>query len=67
MKAKEYASVLNQMVGKAVSISELSNPGGPRPMYKMAMMDSSSGSGEQTIAPGEMEIRTTVNVSFLLN
>lgn len=67
MKAKEYASVLNQTVGKAVSISEFNNSGGPQPMYKMAMMDSSSGGGDQTIALGEIEIRTTVNVSFLLN
>ena len=67
MKAQEYVSVLNQTVGKAVSISEFSNSGGPQPMYKMAMMDSSSGGGDQTIALGEMEIKTTVNVSFLLN
>ena len=67
MKAKEYVSVLNQTVGKAVSISEFQNSVGPQPMYKMAMMDSSSGNGDQTISLGEMEIRTTVNVSFLLN
>ena len=67
MKAKEYASVLNQSVGKAVSISEFQNSVGPQPMYKMAMMDSSAGNGEQTISLGEMEIRATVNVSFLLN
>ena len=67
MKAQEYVSVLNQTVGKAVSISEFNNSGGPQPMYKMAMMDSSSGGGGQTIALGEMEIKTTVNVSFLLN
>jgi uncharacterized protein YggE len=67
MKAREYASVLNQSVGKAVSISEFNNSGDPRPMYKTAMMDSSAGGGEQTIALGEMEIKSTVNVSFLLN
>lgn len=69
MKATEYASVLNQTVGKAVSISEFSrNSGSPQPMYKMAMMESSSSGGDgQTISLGEMEIRTTVNVSFLLN
>jgi uncharacterized protein YggE len=67
MKAKEYASVLNQTVGKAVSISEFGNSDRPQPMYKMAMMDSSSGGSEQTISLGEMEIRTSVNVSFLLN
>lgn len=66
IKAKEYASVLNQSVGKAVSISEFNNSPGPQPMYKMAM-DSSAGSGEQTIALGEMEVRANVNVSFLLN
>jgi uncharacterized protein YggE len=33
----------------------------------MAMMDASAESGSQTIALGEMEIKTTVNVSFLLN
>src|SRR5690606_35406101 len=64
MKAKEYASVLNQTVGKAVSISEFNNSVGPQPMYKMAMSDSYSGSGDQTLALGEMEIKTTVNVSF---
>lgn len=67
MKAKEYVSVLNQTIGKAVSISEFNNSVGPQPMYKMAMMDSAGGGAEQTIALGEMEIRTTVNVSFLLN
>lgn len=68
MKAEEYASVLNQTVGKAVLISEFRNSSGPQPiMYKSAMMSDSSGSGEQTISPGEMEIRTTVTVSFLLN
>ena len=67
MKAREYASALNQTIGKAISISEFSNPSEPRPMYKMAMMDSASGGGEQSIALGEMEIKTVVNVSFLLN
>lgn len=66
MKAKEYVSVLNQTIGKAVSISEFNSSVGPQPMYKMAM-DSSEGGTGQTIALGEMEIRTTVNVSFLLN
>jgi uncharacterized protein YggE len=65
MKAVEYASVLNQSVGKAVSISEFRDSNGPQPMYRAMAMESSS-DGRQTIAPGEMEIRTTVNVSFLL-
>lgn len=66
-KAREYASVLNQTVGKAVSISEMTNDGGPKPMYRMAMMDGASENNGQTIALGEMEIRTSVNISFLLN
>lgn len=68
MKAEEYASVLSQTVGKAVSISEFRNSIGPQPMmYKSAMMSDESSGSQQTISPGEMEIRTTVNVSFLLN
>ncbi len=68
MKAVEYASVLSQTVGKAVSISEFRNSAGPQPMmYKSAMMADESSGSQQTISPGEMEIRTTVNVSFLLN
>lgn len=68
IKANEYASVLNQIVGKAVLISEFRNNSGPQPMmYKSAMMADSASGGEQTISPGEMEIKTTVNVSFLLN
>jgi hypothetical protein len=68
MKAEEYVSVLNQTVGKAVSISEFRNSAGPQPMmYKSAMMSDENSGSQQTISPGEMEIRTTVNVSFLLN
>ncbi len=66
-KAEEYAAALGQGIGKAVNISEYRISGEPRPMYKVAMMDSSSAAGGQSIALGEMEIRTTVNVSFLLN
>ena len=67
MKATEYAGALNQTIGKAALISEYRNTIGPQPMYKSAMMSDESGSGQQTIAPGEMEIHTTINVSFYLN
>ncbi len=67
MKATEYAGALNQTIGKAALISEYRNSVGPQPMYKSAMMSDESGSGQQTIAPGEMEIRATINVSFYLN
>ncbi|MFT4668668.1 MAG: hypothetical protein ACI840_001676 [Ulvibacter sp.] len=67
MKAKEYVGVLNQTIGKAVSISEFQNSIAPQPMFKsMAMQDESAGI-KQTLAPGEIEIRTTVNVRFVLN
>lgn len=66
-KAREYASVLNQTVGKAISISEFGNSAEPRPMlYKMAAMSDSMSDEGATIAPGEMEIRTAVNVVFEL-
>ena len=67
MKAKEYATALNQSIGKAVSISEFGNISDPRPMYKMAMMDAGSSNDGQSIALGEMEIGIKVNVSFQLN
>ncbi|MCB0466085.1 MAG: SIMPL domain-containing protein, partial [Aequorivita sp.] len=68
LKAEECVCVLSQSFGKAVLISEFRNSVGPQPMlYKSTMMADESGGSQQTISPGEMEIRTTVNVSFLLN
>ena len=67
MKAQEYAGVLNQTIGKAVSISEFSGTSSPQPMYRAMAMQSDSSGGQETIAPGEMEIRVNVNVSFLLD
>tara|TARA_R110000772_G_scaffold217266_3_gene327703 strand:+ start:306 stop:980 length:675 start_codon:yes stop_codon:yes gene_type:complete len=65
MKAKEYVGVLNQTIGKAVSISEFHNSIAPQPMYKAMQVDIEG--AKQTLAPGEIEIRTTVNVRFVLN
>ncbi len=69
MKADEYAQVLKQSIGKAVSISEFNNTNYPGPVNRKAMMMSSDASGmeQQTISVGEIEINTKVNVSFLLN
>jgi len=67
MKATEYAGALNQTVDKAVSISEFSQGNPSPPMYRKAMAMSDNASGGQTIAPGELEIRVTVNVRFVLN
>lgn len=67
MKAEEYAGVLSQTVGKAVSISEYSASNNPGPMYKSMAMQADSGGAESTIAPGELVITVTVNLSFLLH
>jgi len=67
MKAQEYAGVLDQKIGKAVSISEFNGTTNPQPMYRSMAMQSDTSGGQETIAPGEMEIRVNVNVSFLLD
>ena len=67
MKATEYAGVLGQSIGKAVRISEFNQANTPQlMMYKSSAMREGDSSG-QTMAPGEMEISMTVNVSFILN
>ncbi len=65
-KAQEYASALNQTIGKAANISEFSPSVSPMPRYKMQMMDASANEMGPTIAPGEMEVKVNVNVSFFL-
>lgn len=67
MKAQEYVSVLNQSIGKAVSISENRTSSGPQPVYRTMAKTSSASSSKETIALGELEIKASVNVSFLLN
>ncbi len=66
MKAEEYAGVLNQRVGKAVSIRENPASGNPPPLYRSAMAMNDESGGQQTLAPGEMEIRVIVYISFEL-
>jgi uncharacterized protein YggE len=69
MKAEEYTKVLNQSIGKAVLITEFNNTNYTGPVNRKTMMMSSDASGmeQQTIAVGEIEVVTKVNVSFLLN
>ncbi len=67
-KAQAYANALDQSIGKAVQISEQGSQAPQPPMYKARMMSmemDSSGGGE-TIAPGELTIRTKIAVSFEL-
>lgn len=67
MKAEEYAAALGQTIGKAVGISEMET-NNYQPVYRMEMMKSSADAGgEETIAPGEMEVTARVTVNFMLN
>jgi len=69
-KAEDFVSVLNQKVGKAMTISDNSQayyP--PRPMYEMkamAMADGGGASPRETLATGEIELVVNVSVSFVL-
>ncbi|MEZ4854556.1 SIMPL domain-containing protein [Flavobacterium sp.] len=69
-KAEDYVAVLNQKVGKALTISDNSQTNYPQPpMYRMmkaeAMMDAAAPQRE-TLAVGEIEILSTVAVVFEL-
>ena len=69
-KAEDYVSVLaGQKVGKALVISDNSYTNYPRPMYSemktMALADE-GGMPKETLAIGEIEIVSTVTVSFVL-
>jgi len=68
LKAEQYAGAINQSIGKAIAISEFRQSNVPQPMLRSSAMsmDAESG-GQQTLAPGEMKIKATVNVRFVLN
>lgn len=67
-KAILLTGELNTKLGKVYSIDE-SSSGSPRPMYKMAMMESAAMDGAQgpSIAAGEVVITSNVNVSFVID
>lgn len=65
-KALDYVGVLGQKLGKAKTISEI-EVHRPRPMYDAMVMKGASQESQQSIAVGEMEIKTQVNVSFELD
>lgn len=66
-KAEDYVSVLNQAVGKALTISEMGS-NNPQPQLRAMAMDASYESSEpkETLAKGEMQINVEVNVVFEL-
>jgi uncharacterized protein YggE len=68
-KAEDYVSVLNQKIGKALTINDNTQAYFPQPMYKMAMADAGlpgNATPKETIAIGEIEVVATVAVSFIL-
>lgn len=65
-KAEEYAAPLNQTIGKAISINEVETGSYP-PMYRMEMKVSDDMGEQETIAPGEMEVKARVTIGFHLN
>lgn len=67
-RAKELAGPLGQEIGKAISISEM-DYNSFQPVYRMdeaVEMSAAKGANQQTIAPGELEIKIKVNVGFEL-
>jgi len=67
LKAEDYVSVLGQKVGRAMTISDNSQPYYPQPVFAMKTMAMESGdSTRETLAVGEINITANVSVSFIL-
>lgn len=65
-KALDYVTVLGQELGKATTITEVKGYQ-PRPMYDVRMMKSSmNAESQETIAIGNMEVKSEVDVVFVL-
>lgn len=66
-KAEDYASALSQTVGKALLVNDQSSVMHPR-VYNMKTVafEATADMQEQTLAVGEIEISTHVNISFEL-
>ncbi|NMH28829.1 SIMPL domain-containing protein [Flavobacterium silvaticum] len=65
-KAQDYVSVLNQKVGKAITISDNSEVHFPSPvMFKMAA-NAEAADSRETLALGDIEVTANVQVSFSL-
>lgn len=66
-KATVYAAAIDQKIGRAVTISENTLDSGPQPYtLKMSVAADASSSGP-AMAPGELEIKVMIQVSFVLN
>lgn len=67
LKAEDYVSVLGQKVGRAMTISDNSQPYYPQPVFAMKTMAMESNDApRETLAVGEINIIANVNVSFIL-
>ena len=67
LKAEDYVSVLGQKVGRAMTISDNSQPYYPQPVFAMkTMATESSDAPRETLAVGEINITANVSVSFIL-
>lgn len=64
-KAEEYVSALGQNIGPAIQITE-NGASAPQPMPVMRMSKMMESDVQETLAPGEMTITSTVSVSFVL-
>ncbi|RDV16510.1 DUF541 domain-containing protein [Pontibacter diazotrophicus] len=67
-KASALTAELDAKIGRVYAINEGGSGGGPRPMYKSAMMESAAydGAGGPSIAGGEVVVTANVDVSFII-
>lgn len=67
-KAEDFATALNQKVGKAIVITDNSQPIYQPPMYRNMMMKAEAmDTSQETLAIGQIEITTNVSVTFQLD
>lgn len=67
-KAEDFATDLNQKVGKAIVITDNSQPIYQPPMYRNMMMKAEAmDTSQETLAIGQIEITTNVSVTFQLD
>ncbi|RYZ83018.1 MAG: DUF541 domain-containing protein [Proteobacteria bacterium] len=68
IKAEDYVSVLNQKIGKALTINDNSQIRYPQPVMYMAKSEMAADAApRETVAIGEIEIIANVSVSFSLD
>jgi len=66
LKATEYAAALGQQIGAAITISEQGAAIPPMQKNRMMAFSAEDAGSAPAMAPGELEIRVQVQVSFVL-